>query len=229
MDLTLLERGPIPVWLNDLDRDLTCLWSAALRHTDALCERIQSTSVTVETFYQVQSRILKDVKRSLMDRAMDKLIAHKLSYSNMGEMAATPVGGKNQTGDWKFDVRWNPDSICQAIRRVAAMFDSVRLTSQSVFKMLPCIPASALVYLDPPYVTAGGKCYKHSFSDEDHVQLAMALRKVKWNWFMTYDDHPLIRHLYAGQYKEIDLRYQMSSAYRKNQALKTTTELLITN
>jgi DNA adenine methylase len=147
----------------------------------------------------------------------------------MGEMSGSPVGGKNQTGNWKFDVRWNPASICQSVRRVAKMFGECHITSLSVFNMLQEIPATALVYLDPPYVVAGGKCYKHAFTEEDHITLSEMLKKVKFQWFMTYDDAPLIRDLYEGQIHEFTLNYQASSAYRKGEKLKPNTELFIRN
>ncbi len=153
--LTLLQRATVPVWLNDLDPDVVALWKAVLRHTDEFCELIQKTTPTVETFYRVRANILTNKARSAMTRAIDKLLVHKLSYSNMGEKAASPVGGKHQTGAWQFNVRWNPDSICQSIRRVAGMFGDVRLTSYSVFKMLSMIQKGSLVYLDPPMSLRG--------------------------------------------------------------------------
>jgi len=238
MGLTLLKScGPFPVWLNDIDQDVMALWRAALRHTDEFCERVATAKVTLDTFYDIQKRILNPQasRGTLLDRALDKLVVHKLSYSNMGEKAATPVGGKNQKNadgskkKWKFDVRWNPQSICGSIRRVAkTVGDCFKLDSLSVFDLLLRIPDSALVYLDPPYVGAGEKCYKHYFTEDDHENLAKALRGARWRWFMTYDDSELVRELYPTC-QEITLNYQMSSAYRAGQALKPNTELLITN
>jgi DNA adenine methylase len=225
--LTLLERGKIPVWINDLDKDVVALWKAAIRHTDEFCDLISTTKVSVKTFYTLRERILANESRTILQRAIDKLVVHKLSYGNMGEMSGSPVGGKNQTDAWKFNVRWNPDSICQAVRRVAKMFGDTTITSLSVFDMLPEIPKDALVYLDPPYVTAGGKCYKHAFTEEDHRDLSTALKSVKFNWFMTYDNNPLIKEIYEGQIHEFTLNYQASSAYRKGEKLKSNTELFI--
>jgi DNA adenine methylase len=85
-----------------------------------------------------------------------------------------------------------------------------------------------LVYLDPPYVEAGEKCYKHFFTDDDHRSLARDLKGVKWRWFMTYDNAALVRELYPDA-EEITLNYQMSSAYRAGKTLKPNTERLITN
>ena len=53
-----------------------------------------------------------------------------------------------------------------------------------------------LFFCDPPYY--GVKRYKYVFSEEDHEDLAKLLRRVKGKWLLTYNDHPRIRHLYAG-------------------------------
>jgi DNA adenine methylase len=238
MGLTLLKAfGPFPVWLNDVDQDVAALWSVALRRTEEFCERIAETKVTLEMFYEIQERILNPQapRGTILERALDKLLVHKLSYSNMGEMAATPVGGKRQVDakgkakKWGFDVRWNTTPICSAIRRVAkTVGKEFEISHISVFDLLPKIPANALVYLDPPYVEAGEKCYKHFFTDDDHRSLARDLKGVKWRWFMTYDNAALVRELYPDA-EEITLNYQMSSAYRAGKTLKPNTERLITN
>ena len=53
-----------------------------------------------------------------------------------------------------------------------------------------------LFFCDPPYY--GVKSYKYVFSEKDHEDLAKLLRRVKGKWLLTYNDHPRIRHLYAG-------------------------------
>ena len=53
-----------------------------------------------------------------------------------------------------------------------------------------------LFFCDPPYY--GVKAYKYSFNEKDHEDLAKLLRRVKGKWLLTYNDHPRIRHLYAG-------------------------------
>lgn len=53
-----------------------------------------------------------------------------------------------------------------------------------------------LFYCDPPYY--GGRYYQQDFSEKDHEDLAEILRRVKGKWLLTYNDHPRIRHFYAG-------------------------------
>lgn len=54
------------------------------------------------------------------------------------------------------------------------------------------------IYCDPPWVSAG-KNYLHSFSEQDHIDLAELLSRFKATTVVVrYDDHPLLRELYAS-------------------------------
>ncbi len=184
MGLTLLrEYGPFPARINDIDKDVFVLWDVVLnpKERDELCHKIMSFKPSLHDFDEAKGRILADkdksrFRRTRVERAFDKLLVHKLSYSNMGEKAATHVGGKSQKTDdgtpkrWGFDVRWNQTEICKAIVRVtntvrAQTEGQFQVTCDSVFDLLSDISPHTLVYLDPPYYVAGDKCYKHSFAD----------------------------------------------------------------
>lgn len=82
-------------------------------------------------------------------------------------------------------------------------------------------------YVDPPYRAEGAKAYRHYFSDEDHAQLADALRgRVKGRWLLSSNDDPLIRQLYRGKgitIGHLDVRYSVMRGSR------TVRELLIRN
>ena len=56
--------------------------------------------------------------------------------------------------------------------------------------------ANALFYLDPPYVNTE-KYYDSPFSAQDHHRLREVLSQVKGRFILSYNDHPLIRELYA--------------------------------
>jgi DNA adenine methylase len=147
----------------------------------------------------------------------------------MGEMSGSPVGGKNQTGAWKYDCRWKPDLICKRIREVAEALRGCGLSAWDYQTVLAHARDDEFVFIDPPYVDAGAKCYKHSFTPEDHVTLAQRVRKLKCSWAITYDYHPLVVELYApwAEVYDLEFKYFMSSAYRAGEAMKTGKELLI--
>lgn len=221
------------VLINDLDADIYCLWVAAIDYTEEFCEMIMGHYPTVDDFYVLRDKLKKrrpfpQQKKTILHRALDKLVVHKISYSNMGEMSGSPVGGKNQTGDWKFDCRWNQKSICQAIWRVAKKLEGTEVSCLPYDRIR--YPSDSLVFVDPPYVEAGKKCYKHSFTESDHIKLARWLDSADFMWVVTYDTHPLILDLYQDwNIYDLEFNYFMSSAYRSGKEMKIGKELLITN
>lgn len=56
-------------------------------------------------------------------------------------------------------------------------------------------PPDIFAYLDPPYVKQGKSCYR--YGTMDHKRLATVLKNRR-NWALSYDDHELVRELYAG-------------------------------
>lgn len=55
---------------------------------------------------------------------------------------------------------------------------------------------TALFYLDPPYVDTE-KYYDSPFCAQDHQRLREVLGHIKGRFILSYNDHPLVRELYA--------------------------------
>jgi DNA adenine methylase len=231
--LSILEDWAPKVWINEFDPDMYSLWYMVLNNPDDLCRRIHRARITPETFYTLRKRILGRgalSKDEIPQRALEKLIIHKISFSNMGEMSGSPVGGRHQTGEWKFDVRWKPDLICRSIRKTSDFLAGARLTGWSYERILDNVSSDYLLYLDPPYVDAGKKCYKYAFDETAHRELAVRLKGLKCRWFMTYDNDPLVHELYTwANVSPLSFKYFMSTAYRTQGTMKHGNELLVHN
>lgn len=222
------------IWLNDIDSDLYCLWRSIISYIDDLEAVVRSANIKSDDFYVLRNKLRAGGKRptsrtEVVARGLEKLIIHKISYSNMGEMSGSPVGGKNQTGKWKFDCRWNPDNICKSLRKAHERLWDAELTCLHYEAVLGGCGPDRLVFVDPPYVDAGSKCYKHSFDIADHIILADMLRQAEYKWVLTYDYHPKILELYSwANIYDLEFKYFMSSAYRSGKDMKVGKELLIT-
>jgi site-specific DNA-adenine methylase len=85
-----------------------------------------------------------------------------------------------------------------------------------------------VLYADPPYFVMG-KCYKHSFKEQDHIDLANYHNQLKdrsdYHILISYDDHPEIRKLYSDWYVK-EINYKTSVQAKK---MEEYTELLISN
>ncbi|VEH67309.1 Site-specific DNA methylase [Rodentibacter pneumotropicus] len=83
------------------------------------------------------------------------------------------------------------------------------------------IPASSLIYLDPPYYEKGQGLYRNFYRHQDHLAIQEKLANVKTPWIVSYDNNPNIKEIYKNyRQSEYTLNY---SANRKMKA----TEIII--
>ena len=77
-----------------------------------------------------------------------------------------------------------------------------------------------LFFVDPPYVTAGGRLYLNAMNEPKHIGLSDLLQDGSLpHWVLTYDDHPLIRQLYAEQHiTDLSVTYSLQEK-RKEQEI----------
>jgi len=84
-----------------------------------------------------------------------------------------------------------------------------------------------LFFCDPPYYVV--KAYKYSFNEKDHEDLAKLLRRVKGKWLLTYNDHPRIRHLYAGFPLLVKKLSVQGALVKDKKSRRTWDQLIIAN
>ncbi|MEG2000541.1 MAG: DNA adenine methylase [Evtepia sp.] len=84
----------------------------------------------------------------------------------------------------------------------------------------------ALFYLDPPYVGTE-RYYESAFETADHTRLRETLQAIKGRFILSYNDHPLIRELYADYRIECVTRRESLSSSGENN--RTFHEVIIRN
>jgi DNA adenine methylase len=141
-------------------------------------------------------------------------------------------GTKNQGG--MPSVRRTADGGTNATRIKAAaddleewkkQFQRCEWESVCFRELLPKVADKPLcgVYCDPPWVGPGSG-YLHSFTEQDHRDLASLLRRFEHTTVVVrYGDHPLIRELYADPY------WTIIESESRDQCNKWKGEIWITN
>ena len=78
-----------------------------------------------------------------------------------------------------------------------------------------------LFFVDPPYVTAGGRLYLNAMNEAKHIALSDMLQgNALPHWVLTYDDHPLIRRLYEGQaISDLAVTYSLQQKRKEREVL----------
>lgn len=113
------------------------------------------------------------------------------------------IGGRDQTGPWKIDARYNADELIFRIGSIARMRKRIKLTRSDALTLLrfnlPKWPTKTLIYLDPPYFERGRELYYDYYKPDDHAELAafIGASMSNHNWIVSYDNVAPIEALYS--------------------------------
>lgn len=195
--LYLLFRGySTELHLNDIDRGVVSFWRAILSHTEKFAKAIEKIPLTVAQWDKQ--------KKTLRSAHMGFELGFAFFYLNRtnrsGIMNAGVIGGREQTGEWLIDARFNRRELADRVRSVGRMKRHITVTRLDALDFIDRrtedAPAKGLVYLDPPYFEKGQDLYPNFYSPDNHAAIAKRLHSFRQPWMMTYDDCPEIRHLY---------------------------------
>ncbi len=85
-----------------------------------------------------------------------------------------------------------------------------------------------LVYLDPPYYVKGRDLYLNYYNDEDHRDIANAIKNYKGKWIISYDSVNFISELYKEyRQKEYYLSYSAGNPAKGKEIMVYSDELVI--
>ncbi len=196
----LLLRGHVSeVWINDIDPAIYAFWHCVINDPAQLCDRIQDTKLSMEE-WENQRSILMSAESTIQDLAFSTLFMNRTNRS--GILKGGVIGGKNQTGNYKLDCRFNRDDLIKKIRKIHSYRSSIKLSHLDAEICLKNweseLPSNSLVNIDPPYYLQGRDLYLSFYDREDHARLAKLIRTLSLKWMLTYDDVPEIEDLYSG-------------------------------
>jgi DNA adenine methylase len=220
------------VLINDISRSVSCFWHSILHETDAFCDLIDECKVDMRTWRE-QRRIHTNPS-GFTDLEIGFATFFLNRTNRSGILDAGVIGGQKQLGPWKLDARFNKNTLVARIKAIAAMKERIEVSRMDALDFLRTVngrlPASSLVYLDPPYFKKGQELYTHSYDFSDHADVAYLTPDLlrHRNWIVSYDDVPEVRALYHG-YRSItySLAYSAQDRYRGTEAMFFSPTLLI--
>lgn len=221
------------VWINDFDVGLASLWTSVIRHPKELKEKIKSFTPSTSMFYEFKAFLtnLEKYRKEIIspleivDIGFKKIVIHQISYSGLGTMSGSPLGGHNQKSDYKIDCRWSPVYLCKKIDKLNKLFGSFEIRNHmcSAYDfeiLLQPSNSKSIIYLDPPYYNKAFNLYQFSFSNDDHVRLSKFLKETGHKWILSYDDCPEIRHMYSwAKIEEVNIGYSIAGIRNKKELL----------
>ncbi len=203
------------VAINDLNGPVHAFWRCVLEQTEALTRLIRETPVTMVTRDRMKSILLAPGEADELQVAFAFFFLNRTNRS--GILNGGVIGGKEQTGYWKIDARYNKDDLIKRIDRIAAARRRISLTKLDAVEFLktkaPAWPQRTLVYLDPPYYEKGRELYYDFYKHDDHANVAAAVHRLPHvSWVVSYDDALPIHELYSGEQR---LQYSIGYSARE--------------
>lgn len=203
------------VIINDADKAVYSFWRTVMESTRWLVDKIRSTPVTVEE-WRKQREILRKNEKYSKELGFAMFFLNRTNRS--GILDAGPIGGYDQSGEYKIDCRFNKEALIEKIVKIAKHREKVKVYNQDISAFLRrFLPngdetCDVFVYFDPPYYEKGQRLYMNFFTSEDHERLRDAVAQLDCRWIMTYDDKPEIDQLYEDYCKKhFSINYSLSN------------------
>ncbi|WP_406853532.1 DNA adenine methylase [Alsobacter sp. KACC 23698] len=210
--------------LNDADPKVFSAWHSILQQPQRFAEAIIKTPVDLETWHNCR-KIVESTSDIGFELGFATFFLNRTSRSGI-VIGAGPIGGYDQRGVWKIDARFNREALADRVLWLGTMKDRIRLTREDALTFLARSPKrlpieQTLFFVDPPYVTAGGRLYLNAMNEGKHIALSDMLQDGTLpHWVLTYDDHPLIRRLYEAQpVKDLAVTYSLQTKRKEREIL----------
>jgi DNA adenine methylase len=221
----LLKLGAVEeIHLNDADPKVFSAWDAILNQPDRFALEIMSTPVDMPTWYACRERVERATE-PCFELGFATFFLNRTSRSGIVS-GAGPIGGYDQRGNWKIDARFNREALADRVRWLGSVRDRIRITYEDALTFLARSTTRldvhrTLFFVDPPYVTAGGRLYLNAMNEGKHIALSDVLQSGTLpHWVLTYDDHPLIRDLYGRQLiSDLAVSYSLQDKRKEREVL----------
>ena len=228
--LGLLATGQVErVVINDLDPAIYAFWATIQSEPGWLIEQIHKTKLDVNE-WRKQREIYQSAD---IDRQAELgFTTFYLNRTNRsGVLNGGPIGGLDQSGNYKIDARFNREGLSERIRLIALHADRIEVTNEDGLDVISRYAdrSDAFIYADPPYFEKAGSLYLHSFEEADHEALAERLKSVeRAKWLLTYDNVPQVAELYSELRRRLfALNYSAHRVMKATEAMVFSPGLLI--
>ena len=227
--LSLLIGGTVSeIFINDADERIYAFWDSALNHSEQFIEKVLKTPLSIQEWHRQREICGEPRGHAQLDIGFSAFYMNRCNRSGV-LIGAGPIGGFEQAGEWKLDVRFTRETLAQRLRVLANLKERIKISHLDALEFLRAkLPRGlgrnrVFVYLDPPYVEKGRRLYLNAYLEADHRALADYIcRQKTLPWLMSYDDAELIREIYAEMKMDAQpIRYSLQNK-------RTARELIIT-
>ena len=217
------------ILINDKDRSIYAFWYSVLNETERLCRLIADTPVNMETWKQQREIQERKVDADLLELGFSTFFLNRTNRS--GIIKGGVIGGKSQEGNYKIDARYNKTDLIERIESIAYYADRIELSCTDAVKLIESIKQptqKTFCYLDPPYYVRGQDLYLNYYEDEDHREVANAIKSYKGKWIISYDAVSFIKKLYSDyRQKDYCLSYSAGNPGKGKEVMIYSNQIII--
>lgn len=228
--IKLLQNNDVKrIVINDFDPAIFSFWFCILHNTQQMCDFVFNVPLTIDE-WDIQHEIYSNqASHSQLEVAKAVLFLNRTNIS--GIINGGVIGGRDQTGTYKMDARFNRVDLAHKINAISALSDRIDLFNLNAVDFLQAeLPHYYKVFInfDPPYVVKGGQLYKNSFSNTDHEALRNQIALCRRKWIATYDVCDLISSLYNSfRSSYVDVYYSANSIRKEKEYIFFSKNLLL--
>ncbi len=232
VSLELLFSGEVDhIVINDFDKAIYSIWRAIIEDTNQFVNLIDNTEVSINEWYKQKEVYINQAKKYSVELAFATFFLNRTNRS--GILAAGPIGGYKQNGNYSIDARYNKKELINRILKIAKRKDDITVYNKDIRSFMKNYLhrySDTFVYFDPPYYKKGQELYKNFFVYKDHKEIADLLKKEKGLWMVTYDAEPEIANLYSEFSKKLfDLSYSVAEKKKASEIMILCDESLWPN
>jgi DNA adenine methylase len=198
----LFQKYVSQIRINDVSHHVYSFWKSVLNDTEELCRLVKNTRLSVASWDRQKRIFANPADHDYVRVGFATFFLNRTNRS--GILNGGVIGGRDQSGPWKIDARYNANELIFRIESIAKMRNRIKLSHSDALAFLkfglPKWPMQTLIYLDPPYYAQGTHLYYEYYNAEDHADVARFIAKKMGSrfWMVSYDNTPAIRELYRG-------------------------------
>ena len=216
--LALLITGQVrSIVINDLDPAIYAFWQMVVNEPELFTRLIDKAELTLEEWARQRETYRSAARDDYVRLGFATFYLNRTNRS--GALNGGVIGGKNQTGNYRIDARFNKATLIERVRLISLYSRRISVENSDGLSVIKQYANrdDAFIYSDPPYFDKAGSLYLNSFADADHVALATCLNGLSdVKWLLTYDNVPMAHELYAERRRTLfSLHY---SAHRVTKA-----------
>lgn len=217
LSLELLYDGIAnKVIINDYDYTIYCFWYSILNLTDDFISKIRDTEISLEE-WRNQKEIRENIEAySMLEIGFSTFFLNRTNRSGVIDKAG-PIGGMNQTGNYKIDCRFNKDGLIRRIQKIASYKDSISIYNLEALSFIDEVilkTRKSFTFFDPPYYNKGPELYTNFYTQGDHENLSRFIQEHMRNraWIVSYDNVNAVKNMYRNVRQfEFELQYSLQT------------------